>query len=222
MRPPDESTPFEGSTVLAMWVPDASGGCELERWTAIMVERVKERDAEALEALYVRYRQNVYRHSLRIIRCHADSEEVIQDVFLSLWRWPPETHGSLQRFRSWLYLKTKDVCWKLLQRQRLRGSVLVPYDSLVANLGGADTSIADVIFTILRERLEQAIVRTCPELRGLWEMRFVEQMAIREIAATLGLPLITVQRRLEQITDVLRGIFSRPVLLARYSCDAPP
>src|SRR6185295_4129276 len=51
-----------------------------------LVERLRVQDASALATLMERYAPRVYRLALGITRSHADAEEVVQDVFLTLFR----------------------------------------------------------------------------------------------------------------------------------------
>lgn len=56
-------------------------GAELE-----LVERLRKGDVTALEALMERYAPRVWRLAYGITRNEADAEEVVQDVFLNLFR----------------------------------------------------------------------------------------------------------------------------------------
>src|SRR5260221_8875682 len=53
---------------------------------ASLMERVLQRDSRALETLYDRYARPVYSLVLRISQQPSSAEEIVQDVFLQLWR----------------------------------------------------------------------------------------------------------------------------------------
>lgn len=53
---------------------------------AALMERLLERESRALELLYDRYSRPVYSLVLRISQQASAAEEIVQDVFLQLWR----------------------------------------------------------------------------------------------------------------------------------------
>ena len=52
--------------------------------------------------LYERYSEAVFRAALRVTGNPADAEDVLQEVFLSVWRDPSELDRSRGSFSSWL------------------------------------------------------------------------------------------------------------------------
>src|SRR5262249_50114545 len=51
-----------------------------------LIERLRARDTAALEALMARHTDRVYRVAFGLARDHAEAQEVVQDVFLTLFR----------------------------------------------------------------------------------------------------------------------------------------
>ena len=51
-----------------------------------LIERVRAQDPSALEILMEQYGPRLYRVAFGITRSHGDAEEVVQDVFLTLFR----------------------------------------------------------------------------------------------------------------------------------------
>jgi RNA polymerase sigma factor (sigma-70 family) len=82
---------------------------------AHLVERARAGDVEAFEALMARHAGRVRARAYRITRNEADTEEVVQDGFVSLfrklgafegraglgtWPWQVATHAALDRLRG--------------------------------------------------------------------------------------------------------------------------
>jgi RNA polymerase sigma-70 factor (ECF subfamily) len=61
------------------------GGVE-RRDDLTLMDLVARRDAAALDALYLRHSPLVFALCLRVLRNHAEAEEVLQEVFWELWR----------------------------------------------------------------------------------------------------------------------------------------
>src|SRR5262249_45985713 len=51
-----------------------------------LVTRVAQGDRQALQLLFGRHRQSVYRFALRLVGNSATAEDIVNDVFLELWR----------------------------------------------------------------------------------------------------------------------------------------
>jgi hypothetical protein len=70
-----------------------------------LIERLKDGDEEALEAIFNSYSAKLYNVAQRILGEVADAEEVIQDVFWTAFRKANSFRGSAQ-FSTWLYRLT--------------------------------------------------------------------------------------------------------------------
>ena len=53
---------------------------------AMLIQQLLQRDVDAFEQLYDRHSRIVYALVLRIVQQGSTAEEVVQDVFLQLWR----------------------------------------------------------------------------------------------------------------------------------------
>src|SRR5262249_61385299 len=51
-----------------------------------LVARVSHGDRHALQLLFGRHRQRVYRFALRLVGNNATAEDIVSEVFLELWR----------------------------------------------------------------------------------------------------------------------------------------
>jgi len=53
-----------------------------------LLEGVREGDSKSLTALYDRYSKLIYSVALRVLNDSASAEDVLQDVFMKIWRHP--------------------------------------------------------------------------------------------------------------------------------------
>ena len=67
-----------------------------------LMKTMAEGDRDALRALWDRHSRPVYSLSVRVLRDPGWAEEVVQDVFLRLWRNPPKYDASRGDLRPWL------------------------------------------------------------------------------------------------------------------------
>ena len=72
---------------------------------ALLIERLKAGDSEALETIFNTYSKKLYNVALPILGEAADTQEVIQDVFWTVFRKAQSFRGDSQ-FSTWLYRLT--------------------------------------------------------------------------------------------------------------------
>jgi RNA polymerase sigma factor (sigma-70 family) len=66
-----------------------------------LVARVAEGDRRAIQLLFARYQQRVYRFVLRLVVNSATAEDIVSDVFIDLWRHAASFEGRAQ-LSTWL------------------------------------------------------------------------------------------------------------------------
>src|SRR3972149_5855136 len=110
-----------------------------------LVERVKAKDAQALEALSRRYCSRVYRQAIALVGNEAEAEEVVQEVFLTLYEKAKTFRGEAA-FSTWLYpLATNAALTRLRRRKRTKEvsyeDYLPKYEPDGHHLGGAGSVV---------------------------------------------------------------------------------
>jgi RNA polymerase sigma-70 factor (ECF subfamily) len=84
---------------LAVLTPKDSGEVSPD---AMLVHQLLQRDVDAFEQLYDRHSRIVYALVLRIVQQASTAEEVVQDVFLQLWRNARRYDTTRGPFVRWL------------------------------------------------------------------------------------------------------------------------
>jgi len=73
------------------------------------VARLREKEESAFCELYQRYQSRVFRLAMRYLRDEQDAEEVVQDVFLTVYRQVDKFREE-SSFDTWLYRITVNAC----------------------------------------------------------------------------------------------------------------
>jgi RNA polymerase sigma-70 factor (ECF subfamily) len=150
---------------------------------AELVARIRAGDEGACETLYLRYHEPLWRFAYALVQSRDDAEEMVQDVFLALWR--NREHWTVRSCaRAWLYAAVRHHA---LNHRR--------HERVVARLSGGDWSLgmgapaADAQATVEAEELDQAVARALaalPERRRLaMTLRWKHDLSSAEIAAVL-------------------------------------
>ena len=171
----------------------ASSGTR-EVWPdAVLVEQLRQRDVSAFEQLYDRHSRAVYGLVLRILRQAVTAEEVVQDVFLQLWRNAARYEATRGPFLPWLLTLARNRALDHLrlksERQRRREAQAEELPAVVA---------APDFDARLDQQRSAARVRSLmdtlnPKQRRAIELAYFEGMSHSEISEALHEPLGTVK-----------------------------
>ena len=178
---------------------------------------IRKQDKGAFETLFIRYRDMIRHHILRIVREEGTAEDILQEVFLRLWTRSEQWNGR-GTFKAWLFSIATNLSLNHLRSLRLRKQrpLEIPPDrydddefenitpSWMADLSslGPDEELEQVE----NHRLLRQFVDELPEeKREILRMVHDSEMEIRDIAEALGIPEGTVKSRLHYAKEHLAG-----------------
>jgi RNA polymerase sigma-70 factor, ECF subfamily len=190
-----------------------------------LIERLRAGEVAALEALMGRYTDRVYRLARGVTRNPADAEEVVQDVFLRLFRKIDGFDGR-SALGTWIYRITVNTA--LSKRRGKAKEVEVPLEPdlptfkpdghregerafLVADW--SPTPEAALLSGEAREVLTRALDELPDSYRTVLVLRDVEELSSEATAEVLGESVASVKSRLHRARMALRERLTR--MLAR-------
>jgi RNA polymerase sigma-70 factor (ECF subfamily) len=181
-----------------------------------LVERLRTGATNALENLMERYASRVYRLAHGITGNEADAEEVVQDVFLTIFR-KIHTFEGRSALGSWIYRIATNAA--LIKRRGRRDDREVPLDLpfpaflpdghragdpafLKANW--SQTPEVDLLSKETREVLHRAIANLPDQYQVVVVLRDVQGLSNEEVAEVVGESVACVKSRLHRARMVLR------------------
>ncbi len=162
---------------------------------------MKSGDQSAVAELYDRYSPVVYAVALRVLGDTGAAEDVLQEVFLQLWRNPAGFDAARGSLGAWLAVISRNRAIDFLRRRR------------------PDTDIEDVVLSVAPDLAAEADrSRAAEKIRGVLgtmpvpqrsalEMAYFEGMSHSEIASKTGEPLGTIKTRIRAGLMALRKAF---------------
>jgi RNA polymerase sigma-70 factor, ECF subfamily len=166
-----------------------------------LLSRVGQGDENAMESVFRRYCGPVYSVALRILHDSGQAEDVMQEIFLKLWRRPAafvQTRGSLG---AWLVVVTRNRAIDHLRRRKLTDAV----DDVVL---ASPVNVADEAErSAMMEKVRSVLANLPQEQRKSLELAYFEGLTHAEIASRTGDPLGTVKTRIRQALISLRKAF---------------
>ncbi len=163
-----------------------------------MLTRIGQRDENAMEAVFRRYSGPVYSVALRVLRDSGQAEDILQEVFLQLWRKPAafvQNRGSLG---AWLVVIARNRAIDVLRRRKPSDSV--DDVALTSPINVADEAERNIAM----QRVRSVIANLPEEQRRTLDLAYFEGLSHSEIASRTGDPLGTVKTRIRQALITLR------------------
>jgi RNA polymerase sigma-70 factor, ECF subfamily len=160
---------------------------------AMLVQQLLQRDVDAFEQLYDRHSRIVYALVLRIVQQGSTAEEVVQDVFLQLWRNAARYDTRRGPFVPWLMALARNRALDHLrlksERQRRREDQTEELPPVI------DVPQFEQALDEKRraERVRALMGSLNPQQKKAIELAYFEGLSHTEIAETLKEPLGTVK-----------------------------
>ncbi|GAP10242.1 RNA polymerase sigma factor, sigma-70 family [Bellilinea caldifistulae] len=181
--------------------------------TSLSLEALKKGDRHELARMVDLYSDKIYRLALKFTNNPQDAEDVLQETFLKAMRALPEFEGR-SSLSTWLYRIAVNESLMLLRKQKPDVSLDPPAEEEDSDEGTSsnDLILADwcclpedeLLSEESRRFLNQAIQQLPATLRGVFVLRDLEGLSIKETAELLGLTETNVKTRLLRARLFLR------------------
>jgi RNA polymerase sigma factor (sigma-70 family) len=146
--------------------------------------RNAESKSYAFNLLMRKYQQRLYWHIRRIVIDHDDANDVVQNVFIKVWK-------SLEKFRedsqlyTWLYRIATNESISFLNGKRKR--FFIPIADVEHELAGSLQGDPNFTGDKIMLKLQQAILKLPTQQRIIFNMKYFDGLKYEEIAVILKL-----------------------------------
>jgi len=170
---------------------------------AMLVSAIRAGDQSAMAQLYDKYSGIVYSVALRVLGDTGAAEDILQEVFMQLWRNPDgfdATRGSLP---GWLAVIARNRAIDSLRKRR-------PEDEISDVVVRVEPDLLqEVEWKRSLEKIRGAMGGMSAPQRSALEMSFFQGLTHQEIAEKTGEPLGTIKTRIRAGLLVLRKACQR-------------
>lgn len=168
----------------------------------MLVSAIRSGDELAMTQLYERYSPVVYSVALRVLGDTSAAEDILQEVFLQLWRSPDAFDASRGSLPGWLAVITRNRAIDSLRKRKTAADI----SEIVVSMEPDLASRAEWSRTLEKVR---GVLGGMPALqRSVLEMAFFDGLTHTEIADKTGEPLGTVKTRIRAGLMTLRKAFN--------------
>jgi RNA polymerase sigma-70 factor (ECF subfamily) len=171
-----------------------------------LMRRVAQQDKDAFSGLYDRYSQLAFNLAWRVLNERQEAEDVVQEVFLQVWREAASFDMKRGNLSTWIATITRSRAIDKLRSRKARR---------IYNAGNEDSG--EVVerlpevgmgrdYLDNRILVNKAFASLSGEQRTALEMAYYEGMSQSEIAEALREPLGTVKTRIRSGLTRLREV----------------
>jgi RNA polymerase sigma-70 factor (ECF subfamily) len=182
-------------------------GADKDPNEAELIERAKQGDAQAFQALYDKHKRRVYSLCLRMTANTAEAEDLTQEAFLQLYRKIATFRGE-SAFSTWLHRLSVNVVLMQLRKKSLpvvslEESTQGEEDTPKKDFGAEDLALAG---SIDRLQLQRAVDDLPPGYRTIFVLHDIEGYEHNEIATLVGCSIGNSKSQLHKARMKLRDL----------------
>jgi len=179
-----------------------------------LVLRAQKGDTGAFDELVRRYTSIVYRILYKILRHDEDTQDALQDTFVSAYRALPRFRQDA-RFSTWIYRIATNAA---LMKARARKTNLVSLDHPTEDPDAQNawelpdwsaTPDEEIMTSETRRIMEDAIQALPPEQRAAFVLHDIQDLSSAETAQAMGITVSAVNSRLHRARVFLRDRIGR-------------
>ncbi len=168
------------------------------------LEALKRGESHAVDYFFNRYAKQLYAFSFKFLKADADTEEIVQDIFLKIWESRQRINSQLP-FRPYLFTVTLNAIRKhFLEKAKVERFKAEIYDSFFQNAQKEDEEID---FHCYMTQLDKYIQSLPERRRAIFLMHYKEGLTVSEIASYLGISPKTVENQLTAAMKTIRDCF---------------
>ncbi len=165
---------------------------------AELLRRIRAGDRTAVDDLYERFRRPAFALARRILVDESLAEDVVQEVFLSVWRDPSAYDRARGSFSSWLLSVVHHKAVDAVRReesQRRRQNLAE--EDFALDEAGAVRDVEEEAWTrVVADQVRSALQTLSQPQREALTLAYYGGYTQREVAALTGTPLGTVKTRM--------------------------
>ena len=159
-----------------------------------LVKLLKKGDMKAFDIIYKKYSKRLYGFVFPYVKLEADTEEIVQDVFIKIWksREKIDVHSS---FESFLFTIAHHTTVNLLKKRAIEQKY-VEYVKSLQNINESCELTDEIHYKELQQKLQGLLNELSPRQKEIFQLSREEGLSNTEIAKKLDISVQTVKNHL--------------------------
>jgi len=170
-----------------------------------LIQRAAAQDREAFSQLYDQYSSLVFSLAMRMLRAQSDAEDLLQEVFMQVWRQAGSYSQERGSPEAWIINIARSRAIDRLRsiRRRDRSFVLTDDPAAAESPDNVESAAGE---SEAKLAMNSALANLPESQRKVLELAYFDGLSQSEIAERLSEPLGTVKTRMRAGIQRLRGV----------------
>jgi len=170
-----------------------------------LIQRAAAQDREAFSQLYDRFSSLVFSLAMRMLRAQSDAEDLLQEVFMQVWRQAGSYSQERGSPEAWIINIARSRAIDKLRaiRRRDKSFVLTDDPAAAESPDNVESAVGE---SEAKLAMNSALANLTEAQRRVLELAYFSGLSQTEIAEHLAEPLGTVKTRMRAAIQRLRGI----------------
>jgi RNA polymerase sigma-70 factor (ECF subfamily) len=173
-------------------------------------QRLARGDASAFETIFEFYKKRVFGLALKMLKSETEAEEIVQDVFLSIWLAKANL-SYINDPEAYLFTITYNTIYTRLKKASRNRELL---NTIIHHLTEIQNTTDETVAAHeTGELINEAIQQLPPQQRAVYELSKQEGLSYNEIAERMHLSRNTVRNHLSEAMKTIRTFLKKAALL---------
>ena len=169
-----------------------------------LVRKIANGDKKALADLYELHSPVMLSVALKMLKNKGEAEDVIQDVFMEIWKRAGDYDPSKSSVKTWVFLRLRSRCLDRIKSPRVSRASRLTTDAANAIQDQGESAETSVSQRQMRDALSEL-----PELtQRILILGYFQGLSMREIGESLDIPTGTVKSKTSRALQQLKKYFT--------------
>jgi len=177
-----------------------------------LVKLLKNGDMSAFDSIYKKYSRRLYGFIFRYVKQQADTEEIVQEVFIKIWK-SRDKIDVYSSFESFLFTIAHNATINLLKKRATEQKYVEHVKSL-QRIEETCELIDEVHYQELKYKLQGLLNELSPRQKEIFQLSRVEGLSHKDIAEKLGISPNTVKNHLVTTLAFLKSKLGNELIIS--------
>ena len=171
--------------------------------TMKIIGKAKSAEEQAFEVLFREYYPRLCGFANKFIANSAESEEIVQEVFLNIWKKRDQLNLSAE-IKPYLFKSVQNLCFNFLEHRKVVDNYYSVIEVVYKNHAEDFNTYESVLYAEFQTKADAAIEALPDQCRKIFQLSRQDGLKYHEIAEKLGISVKTVETQMSRALSKLK------------------